>query len=145
MDKVYKLKFDNSEQFQSLCFQLDVNDNMIPAAWMADVITIREIGTITKGGKWDEEGNVITEPTVLKGYHVDVKSREYIPELNEHIVWPPPEKPVHGKRWQQGCEIVEPIITPTADWTKTKIQDYLTNNGITWKQSWNKAQLLAAV
>lgn len=29
------------------------------------------IGTITTGGEWDEEGNVITPPTVLDGWHVN--------------------------------------------------------------------------
>jgi hypothetical protein len=29
------------------------------------------IGTITRGGEWDDEGNVIAEPTVLDGWHVN--------------------------------------------------------------------------
>ena len=29
------------------------------------------IGTISRGGEWDEEGNVITAPTVLDGWHVN--------------------------------------------------------------------------
>lgn len=29
------------------------------------------IGTITRGGEWDDEGNVITAPTVLDGWHVN--------------------------------------------------------------------------
>ncbi len=31
------------------------------------------IGTITRGGEWDDEGNVITEPTVLDGWHVNYR------------------------------------------------------------------------
>jgi len=34
------------------------------------------IGTISCGGEWDEDGNVITEPTVLDGWHVN-----YVGEL----------------------------------------------------------------
>jgi hypothetical protein len=34
---------------------------------------------------------------------------------------------------------------PNDTWTKAEIQTYLTNNGIEWKVSWSKAQLLAAV
>ena len=34
------------------------------------------IGTISRGGEWDEDGNVITEPTVLDGWHVN-----YVGEL----------------------------------------------------------------
>ncbi len=29
------------------------------------------IGTISRGGEWDEEGNVITPPEVLDGWHVN--------------------------------------------------------------------------
>jgi hypothetical protein len=29
------------------------------------------IGQISRGGEWDEEGNVITAPTVLDGWHVN--------------------------------------------------------------------------
>jgi hypothetical protein len=29
------------------------------------------VGTISRGGEWDEDGNVITEPTVLDGWHVN--------------------------------------------------------------------------
>jgi hypothetical protein len=29
------------------------------------------IGTITRGGEWDDEGNVITPPEVLDGWHLN--------------------------------------------------------------------------
>jgi hypothetical protein len=29
------------------------------------------IGTISRGGEWDEEGNVITPPEVLDGWHLN--------------------------------------------------------------------------
>jgi len=29
------------------------------------------IGPISRGGEWDDEGNVITPPTVLDGWHVN--------------------------------------------------------------------------
>jgi hypothetical protein len=31
------------------------------------------IGTISRGGEWDEEGNVITPPEVLEGWHVNYR------------------------------------------------------------------------
>lgn len=34
------------------------------------------IGTISRGGEWDEEGNVITPPEVLDGWHLN-----YVGEL----------------------------------------------------------------
>jgi hypothetical protein len=36
------------------------------------------IGTISRGGEWDEEGNVITPPEVLDGWHVN-----YVGEVPE--------------------------------------------------------------
>jgi hypothetical protein len=36
------------------------------------------IGTISRGGEWDEEGNVITPPEVLPGWHVN-----YVGEVSE--------------------------------------------------------------
>ena len=29
------------------------------------------IGTISRGGEWDDEGNVITSPEVLEGWHIN--------------------------------------------------------------------------
>ena len=29
------------------------------------------LGTITRGGEWDDEGNVITSPEVLDGWHLN--------------------------------------------------------------------------
>ena len=34
---------------------------------------IDTIGTIFEGGEWDAEGNVITEPAALSGWHVNVR------------------------------------------------------------------------
>ncbi|MBS9720159.1 hypothetical protein JYU29_05595 [Tianweitania sp. BSSL-BM11] len=35
-------------------------------------IAIDEIGPIVKGGAWDEDGNVVEEPTVIPGHHVNM-------------------------------------------------------------------------
>jgi hypothetical protein len=49
------------------------------------------IGTITRGGEWDEDGNVITEPTVLDGWHVNLRGN--VPDgWDVYAVWP--ERPV---------------------------------------------------
>ena len=45
------------------------------------------IGTITRGGEWDEEGNVITPPEVLDGWHVNYSGE--LPEgWEEYVVYP---------------------------------------------------------
>lgn len=45
------------------------------------------IGEITRGGEWDEEGNVITPPTVLDGWHVNY-SGELLEGWEEFVVTP---------------------------------------------------------
>lgn len=35
-------------------------------------IAIDEIGPIVEGGAWDEQGNVIDEPTIIPGHHVNM-------------------------------------------------------------------------
>lgn len=49
------------------------------------------IGTISRGGEWDDEGNVITPPTVLDGWHVNYSGE--LPEGWEEFVVEP-ENPV---------------------------------------------------
>jgi len=36
------------------------------------------VGTITRGGEWNEEGNVVVPPTTLDGWHVNLKGE--VPE-----------------------------------------------------------------
>ncbi len=49
------------------------------------------IGTIQRGGEWDEEGNEITAPTVLDGWHVNFQGE--VPEdWEQYAVYP--ESPV---------------------------------------------------
>jgi hypothetical protein len=49
------------------------------------------IGTISRGGEWDEEGNVITPPEVLPGWHVNFVGE--VPEGWEQYAVSP-EQPV---------------------------------------------------
>ena len=49
------------------------------------------IGSITIGGEWDEDGNVVTEPTVLDGWHVNYQG-EVPDEWLQYAV--SPEQPV---------------------------------------------------
>ena len=49
------------------------------------------IGRITRGGEWDEDGNVITEPEVLDGWHINYQG-EVPDEWEQYAVWP--ENPV---------------------------------------------------
>ena len=49
------------------------------------------IGTITRGGEWDDEGNVITPPETLDGWHLNYQGE--LPEGWEECVVTP-EQPV---------------------------------------------------
>lgn len=49
------------------------------------------IGTIYEGGEWDAEGNVITPPTQLPGYHVNMLGN--VPSEFEPYVIERPENP----------------------------------------------------
>lgn len=52
------------------------------------------IGTITRGGEWDEDGNVITPPEVLDGWHINYQGK--LPDdWEQYAVYP--ENPV--RRW----------------------------------------------
>ncbi len=48
------------------------------------------LGVITRGGQWDEDGNVIVEPEVLDGYHVNAFD---VPEELEQYVISSPNQP----------------------------------------------------
>ena len=49
------------------------------------------IGTITRGGEWDDEGNIITPPETLDGWHLNYQGE--LPDgWGNYIVTP--EKPV---------------------------------------------------
>jgi len=49
------------------------------------------IGAIQRGGEWDDEGNVITPPEVLDGWHLNYRGA--VPDgWDAYAVWP--EQPV---------------------------------------------------
>ena len=87
----YYLKFPNEKTAIQLLEKagfLDEDKNIISCThdYAIDVI-----GTITEGGEYDEEGNVITQPTTLPGWHIN-----YVGELpsdwEQYLV--SPEEPV---------------------------------------------------
>lgn len=87
----YYLKFPNENTAKQLLEEvgfLDEDKNIISCThnYAIDVI-----GIITKGGEYDEEGNVIVEPITLLGWHIN-----YVGELpsdwEQYLVTP--EEPV---------------------------------------------------
>jgi len=87
----YYLRFPNKKTAIQLLEKagfLDEDKNIISCThdYAIDIV-----GIITKGGEYDEEGNVITQPTTLPGWHIN-----YVGELpsdwEQYLV--SPEEPV---------------------------------------------------
>ena len=78
----YYLKFDNEEAAAAVLYtevpvawdNTDI-ENPIATEWeqRANYANIDTIGVISEGGEWDEEGNVVTAPVALEGWHVNVR------------------------------------------------------------------------
>lgn len=71
----YFLKCDAQEQADTLLesagLQVSSDDGYMPA----NGVSIYHVGVISTAGEWDEEGNEITPPTILDGWHVNVRLR----------------------------------------------------------------------
>jgi len=52
------------------------------------------IGTIYEGGEWDADGNVITEPAALSGWHVNIRIIDEDPAPLETFM----VEPTHPRR-----------------------------------------------
>jgi hypothetical protein len=68
---MYCYRFNSRNQFRTLAAAegLITADNELITA--SHTHAIDEIGIITEGGTYDAEGNVITPPTPLTGWHVN--------------------------------------------------------------------------
>jgi hypothetical protein len=51
------------------------------------------IGSIYTGGVWDEDGSVVTPPTLVPGFHVNALG-ELPPEWESYVLTPAPGSPV---------------------------------------------------
>jgi hypothetical protein len=76
MDKY--LKFTDEAQANSVLYTevpTAWDDEGEPTEWepKPNYANIDTIGIIYEGGEWDAEGNVITEPVALQGWHVNVR------------------------------------------------------------------------
>jgi hypothetical protein len=70
---MYCYRFNSQNQFRSLAAAeglLTEDDELITAS---HTFAIDEVGTITEGGTYDAEGEVIEAPTVLPGWHVNTQ------------------------------------------------------------------------
>jgi hypothetical protein len=68
---MYCFRFNSRNQFRTLAAAeglLTEDDELITAS---HTFAIDEIGTLYEGGTYDAEGEVITSPVALPGYHVN--------------------------------------------------------------------------
>jgi hypothetical protein len=67
---MYCFRFNSRNQFRTLAAAegLVVDDQLITAS---HTFAIDEVGIITEGGTYDAEGEVITPPVALTGWHVN--------------------------------------------------------------------------
>lgn len=99
------LKFDSEPQANSVLYRIEGAveadpENGIEAVEgyeVANYANIDTIGTIYEGGEWDDEGNVITEPVALQGWHVNVRVVDEDPTpLEAYAVIPTTPRRVWG-------------------------------------------------
>lgn len=87
----YYLKFPNEKTAIQLLEKAGFLDEYKNIISCTHNYAIDVVGVITKGGEYDEEGNVITQPITLSGWHIN-----YVGELprdwEQYLV--SPEEPV---------------------------------------------------
>lgn len=64
----------------------------------ADGVNLSTLGTVYQGGEWDANGNVVTPPAAIPGWHVNLRlerplSAEEEALLSEMLVAPDPATP----------------------------------------------------
>jgi hypothetical protein len=72
------LRFSDEAQANEYLYTqepVEFDEDGEPTAWepRPNFANIDVIGVITEGGEWDEDGEVITEPVALDGFHVNVR------------------------------------------------------------------------
>jgi hypothetical protein len=98
----FYLKFTDEAQAQSVLYTevpTAWDDEGEPTEWepKPNYANIDTIGVIYEGGEWDDEGNVITEPAALQGWHVNVRVVDEDPTpLEEFAVIPTTPRRVWG-------------------------------------------------
>jgi hypothetical protein len=96
------LKFTDQTEATSVLYTevpTEWDDEGEPTEWepKPNYANIDTIGVIYEGGEWDAEGNVITEPAALSGWHVNVRVVDEDPTpLEEFAVIPTTPRRVWG-------------------------------------------------
>ena len=105
MDKY--LRFSDEAEANSVLYTQEPTEwdntdpeNPIATAWepRPNYANIDTIGVIYEGGEWDDEGEVVTEPVALDGWHVNVRlvDGEDAKPLKKYTVTPSAPRRVWG-------------------------------------------------
>lgn len=88
------LRFPSAEAFEALMPQVPPLDGcrVLPAG----ITALHVVGRIYDGGEWDAEGNTITPPVQLPGWHVNVLGDELPEEWQPYQVFPAAPVAVFG-------------------------------------------------
>lgn len=103
----YFLKFDSLEQANTLLATAgmhslqEVDPESEPEYLPHMEVSMYHVGHMYEGGEWDSEGNEITPPTAIPGWHVNIRLREELtPEqstiLADAIINPATPKVIFG-------------------------------------------------
>jgi hypothetical protein len=87
----YYIRFPDAETGMKALDDAGLLDGDLQFITASHTHALDVIGQITRGGEWDEEGNIITPPEVLDGWHVNYVG-ELPEEWEEFVV--EPENPV---------------------------------------------------
>ena len=64
-------RFPNAETGMKALDDAGLLDGDLQFITASHIHSLDVIGTITRGGEWDDEGNVITPPETLDGWHLN--------------------------------------------------------------------------
>lgn len=85
------LKFESAAQAEALLFEI-THPDLTPRSKYRNTDVI---GIIYQGGEWNSEGNLITPPVALDGWHVNIRA---IPEEDVTLLLPYTVTPAHPRR-----------------------------------------------
>lgn len=81
--------------YEQIISEFDTNDEPITWELRQRYQNTDVIGIIYEGGEWDTEGNQITPPTLLEGWHVNIRLMDH---EDGSALLPYTVTPVHPRR-----------------------------------------------
>jgi len=131
---IYKLSFINEDKY------LAVYDTLLVDGVLPKGVTMFIKQHLSYPAVLNEMGEVVTEGGLYDDFAVDCYSPIVLPQLNEYIMLP---KATYRHNISGVSNDTIVVATPTMEWAKLRITQWLTANDIGWLSSMNKTELLA--